>query len=271
MLEVVYQFFLSFFLSAILPSFPSSPSCCSQGWRISIAVELTGSVVWIGQRRGSTVAALTCVCIAEPQPGNTRSILMTSPTLCSRLPPCVCCWNKLALSRSERKEQASVKEQELPGKRRGCPWANGEGESTGGRRGEADSASGLGLAHTLTHRKRRGEGILSCIVETSIAYCSASVSFPSGGKVLTQFCPFLFWIFPCWNSDEGLCGLASGQEAPGWNTSVTSQAMLSFFSPQRTFTPHWTSWHRRHFLGLSPQQLLTQSYRMMSFSGTCGG
>lgn len=77
------------------------PSYCSQGWRISIAVDLTGSVVLIGQWRGSTVAALTCICIAEPQPGNTRSILMTSPH--TLLPPSsVFCWNKLALTQRER-------------------------------------------------------------------------------------------------------------------------------------------------------------------------
>lgn len=51
----------------------------------------------------------------------------------------------------------------------------------------ADGASGLGLAHTRTHRKRRGEGITQCIVATSVVYCSAAVSLPSGTKVLTQF------------------------------------------------------------------------------------
>lgn len=139
-------------------------------------MELTGSVALIGQWRGSTVAALTCVCIAEPQPGNTRSILMTSPTptLCSRLP--LFAVETSSLSHSERKEQASVKEQELARKRRGRPWANREGESfSGGRRRVADSASGLGLAHTYIHRKRRGEGILLHIVKTSAVHCSAAI------------------------------------------------------------------------------------------------
>lgn len=90
-------------------------------------------------------------------------------------PPSVCCWNKLALSHSERKEQASVKEQELARKRRGRPWANREGESFWGRRRVADGASGLGLAHTYIHRKRRGEGILLHIVKTSIVHCSTAV------------------------------------------------------------------------------------------------
>lgn len=119
---VVVQVVLPFsFLSSIL----SFPSYCSLGWRISIAVELTGSVVLIGQWRISTVAALTCVCIAEPQPGNTRSILMTSPTptLCFCLP--LFAVKTSSRSLSEKKGQASVKEQELIGKRRGCSAANG--------------------------------------------------------------------------------------------------------------------------------------------------
>lgn len=57
-----------------------SPSFCSQEWRISIAVELTGNVALLGQQRGSTPATLTSECIAEPLPENTGSILMTSPT-----------------------------------------------------------------------------------------------------------------------------------------------------------------------------------------------
>lgn len=39
----------------------------------------------------------------------------------------------------------------------------------------ADSASGLGLAHTYIHRKRRGEGILLHIVKTSVVHCSAAI------------------------------------------------------------------------------------------------
>ncbi len=107
-----------------------------------------------------------------------------------------------------------------------------ERESFVGRWRVADGASRLGLAHThthtYTHRKRRGEGILQCIVKTSVVFCSADVSLLSGAKVLTQFCPSPFWIFLRCNGDEGLCGLASGQQAPGWNTSLTSLAMFFF-------------------------------------------
>lgn len=82
-------------------------------------------------------------------------------------PPSVCYWNKLALplSLSDRKEQASVKEQEQARKRRGCPWANWEGESFWGRQREADRASGLGLTHTRAHtqeEKRRGNIAVHC-------------------------------------------------------------------------------------------------------------
>lgn len=58
----------------------------------------------------------------------------------------------------------------------------------------ADGASGLGLAHTHVHTGR-GERILQCIVKTSAVYCSATVSLPSGRKVLTQFrlCPSGFF------------------------------------------------------------------------------
>lgn len=60
----------------------------------------------------------------------------------------------------------------------------------------ADGVSGLGLAHTHIHTHTgRGEGILQYIVKTSIVYCSAAVSLLSGAKVLTQFCPWPFWIF----------------------------------------------------------------------------
>lgn len=57
----------------------------------------------------------------------------------------------------------------------------------------ADDASGLGLAHT--HRKRRGEGILQCIVKTYFVNCSAAVFLHSGTKVLTRLCPLLFLDF----------------------------------------------------------------------------
>lgn len=223
--------------------------------------------------RGSTVAALTCVCIAEPQPGNTRSILMTSPTPthCSRLPLLFAVETS---SLTQRKEQASGKEQELALKRRGCLRANGEWESFGGRWREADSASGLGLAHTYIHRKGRGEGILPCIVKTSIVYYFAAgfcpVRWKSSDTVFT--CAFVdfSWHGKWWNGNKGLCGLASGQQTLGWNTSLTSQAMLFLLLSQRSFILQWTRWRRQqHFLGLLPHQLL--SFGMLPLTCTCGG
>lgn len=144
-------------------------------------------------------------------------------------PASICLLLKQALSHSKRNEQASVKEQELAGKRRGCLWANGEGECFGGRWRVADSVSRLGLAYT--HGKRREKKKEYCCELRLLLWTLVLLfSLISGAKVLTQFCPSPFWIFLCWNGDERLCGLATGQQTLGWNTSLSSQICFFFTS-----------------------------------------
>ena len=159
-LSSIYPPFLSF--SLFHPPILSFPSYCSQGWRISIAVELTGSVVLIGQQRGSTVAALTCVCIAEPQPGNTRSILMTSPTHCA---PASLLFAVETSSLSLGEKRAGISKRTRAGsEEEGPPVSEWRGRDCfGGRRRVADAASGLGLAHIHTQEeKRRGNIAVHC-------------------------------------------------------------------------------------------------------------
>lgn len=57
----------------------------------------------------------------------------------------------------------------------------------------ADAASGLGLAHIHTQEeKRRGEGILQCIVKTSIVYCSCCCFSPVRSKSSHAVLSFAF-------------------------------------------------------------------------------
>lgn len=69
--------------------------------------------------RQHTLAAPACICIAEQRPGNTRSILMTSPHHSApALPLCLLLKQARSLTRSE-KRQASVREQGLARKEEG--------------------------------------------------------------------------------------------------------------------------------------------------------
>lgn len=155
---LLYIYIYIFFLFSILPFFPFPPTAV----RDDASVLLWSlQEVWflIDRWRSSTVAALTCVCIAEPRPGNTRSILMTSPapTLCSRLSLLAVETSRLSL----REKRAGISK----GTR--ASW-EGEGLLTSEWRGSsfgrwrvADSASGLGLAYTQ-EEKRRGNTAVHC-------------------------------------------------------------------------------------------------------------
>lgn len=69
--------------------------------------------------RQHTLAAPACICIAEQRPGNTRSILMTSPHHSApALHLCLLLKQACSLTRSE-KRQASVREQGLARKEEG--------------------------------------------------------------------------------------------------------------------------------------------------------
>lgn len=160
---------LCFFIPLFHSQIGFFPSHCSQGWRISITVELTGSVVSIGQRRGSTVAALTCICIAEPQPGNTRSILMTSPTpILPSLHPSVCCWNKHSLSLREKRAGTS-KRTRASSEEEGLLASEWRGRELQGRGVSWQCLQ----ARTGTHRKRRGEEREYCCALLGLLSCAA--------------------------------------------------------------------------------------------------
>lgn len=153
------------FLSHSLPSSYSSPPAAVGGWRISIAVELTGSGVLIGQRRSSTVAALTCICIAETQPGNTRSILMTSfaPHRGPTSPRCVL---KQACSHSEN--GAGIGERTRASREGEGPLVSKwrERRHFWGRRRVADCAM-IYDWHTRTHRKEKETEYRSVLLRVS--------------------------------------------------------------------------------------------------------
>lgn len=133
------------FLSPLLQSGMTHQSCSGAHRKCPL----------IGQQRGRqhTLTAPACICIAEQQPGNTRSILMTSPHHSApTLPLCLLLKQARSLT-SRKKRQASVREQGLARKEEGLlvsEWRERERER------ENSSVGGGGWLTVLVDRTHTG-------------------------------------------------------------------------------------------------------------------
>lgn len=139
----------------------------------------------IGQRRGRqhTLTAPACICIAEQRPGNTRSILMTSPHHSApALPLCLLLKQARSLT-SRKKRQASVREQGLPRKEEGLlvsGWREREGERTLRWGAEGDwRCSWAWTARTHRHIQGRQQDLEYCSVLSWILFCLPDLKFSS--------------------------------------------------------------------------------------------